>query len=355
MGFSGTVPAFIWVAIGIIVGHLLRIPLERVYETSSRPYQVTTGLAGTHKLENINTAVEKNSSFLPEDPSLQNKTTETTSELDRQLATYLPHLFTPSGSKDVQPDQINTTSSLPSNKGKYAIITAVVKTPAYWYNRPNRRASFFNMTYCLLRSARQNNSTLPFHLIYGGGLTDLELDSLRNLGYIINDFSNMSNFFQNIYHPVYSVYQAYQEKRLYLDPTIKGAVQGRKDGWATYFKYLTWTFTQYERVIFIDTDVIFHENPDQIFGVEELKGLEFQAFAETAKRNYVGLNTHLMYVKPDLETFRMILDTADRGQWIPYTNTEQDVLEWIYPPKLFTKVFKKQSIKHKHGQKSCIV
>ncbi len=54
-----------------------------------------------------------------------------------------------------------------------------------------------------------------------------------------------------------------------------------------------------------------------------------------------GLNSHLMIITPSQETFDEIITRAKQGEYIPFTNTEQDVLEALWMPRLFgtTQVF----------------
>jgi hypothetical protein len=63
--------------------------------------------------------------------------------------------------------------------------------------------------------------------------------------------------------------------------------------------------------------------------------LIFQAAAsETAKRGYMGINTHMMLLRPSLDVYALITANAASGHFIPYTRTEQDVLESLLPPSV---------------------
>lgn len=109
----------------------------------------------------------------------------------------------------------------------------------------------------------------------------------------------------------------------------------------------------------MDADVILQEDPMSMFTMKQFENVTFQAFRESAKRPYEGLNTHMMMVKPDVRVFRKIVERAKMGLYVPYTNTEQDVLEWMFPPELFTKLFdtgrdnRGLAVKHLHGAKHC--
>ena len=53
--------------------------------------------------------------------------------------------------------------------------------------------------------------------------------------------------------------------------------------------------------------------------------------SETAKRGYKGINTHMMLLRPSLDVYALIAANAASGHFIPYTRTEQDVLESLLP------------------------
>eukprot|EP00172_Hildenbrandia_rubra_P004405 Plantae.Rhodophyta-Hildenbrandia_rubra.ctg8835.p1 GENE.Plantae.Rhodophyta-Hildenbrandia_rubra.ctg8835~~Plantae.Rhodophyta-Hildenbrandia_rubra.ctg8835.p1 ORF type:complete len:304 (-),score=26.75 Plantae.Rhodophyta-Hildenbrandia_rubra.ctg8835:433-1344(-) len=237
----------------------------------------------------------------------------------------------------------NKFSTIP--KGN-AIVTSVVSTSDHY-----KKSSFFELLVCLKQSILEQNSTLNFHLIYGGGFNDSELQTLSSLGIIINNVTEMVPYFKSLYKPIYGVEEAVDHQRMFR----VGKVHDRRDGWATYFKFLAWTMVQYERVLYVDADVVFHENPDRIFKEKELENVTFQAFPEKNSRGYKGLNTHFMLISPSMTMFQTIVKRAREGLYLPYTNTEQDVLEWLYQPSMFTQKFsdEKIMINHTHGIKTC--
>lgn len=321
---SGVSKIAFWVFLEIFVGHTLRLP--------SFPSSWSSCAKCQYRLRS-----DFASDILPTVKS-------TGPQWDTVLRETLPQLF---GSEEKEQSALNRSDS----KGKYGLVTIAVGNPDYWQRKGREGDDFFGLLSCLKHSADRYDTTLPFHLIYGGGFNGSTLTSLRSLGYIIDDYSNMTSFFRQIHHPLFRAQEAFKQQRLF-----KPAVAlNRHDVWATYFKFLIWTMIQYEKVLFIDADVVLYENPERLFSEKNLRKLKFQAHSETRRRRYEGVNTHLMYVEPSLDTFKTIVDRADRGLYLPYTNTEQDVLEWFFLPRLFTGIFsdKRIALRHMHGKKEC--
>ena len=48
------------------------------------------------------------------------------------------------------------------------------------------------------------------------------------------------------------------------------------------------------------------------------------------QRGYVGLNSHLFFLQPSALVFRLLTDMATSGSFVPYTNSDQDVLETVF-------------------------
>ena len=53
---------------------------------------------------------------------------------------------------------------------------------------------------------------------------------------------------------------------------------------------------------------------------------------EDTWRDYKGLNTALMLITPAYTWFRQLVLMSRHGRWLPYTNTEQDVIESMMMP-----------------------
>ena len=58
----------------------------------------------------------------------------------------------------------------------------------------------------------------------------------------------------------------------------------------------------------------------------------FLATPERYKRAYDGLNTHMMYLQPNALILKLLRDKAKTGDFLPYTNTEQDAIETAFSP-----------------------
>ena len=117
-------------------------------------------------------------------------------------------------------------------------------------------------------------------------------------------------------------------------PTPASKLYARFDGWATLYKFYAWTLLQYEQILFMDSDVVFHENPEPALLDAATKRILFQSPAERAKRGYNGLNVHIFYLRPSMAIFSLLLGNAVQGHTMPYIHTEQDVLETVFPPVL---------------------
>ena len=64
------------------------------------------------------------------------------------------------------------------------------------------------------------------------------------------------------------------------------------------------------------------------------RSLVFQASTEVLGRAYRGLNTHLMLLHPSTDVFAILAANAALGHFVPFTLTEQDVVESTLPPNV---------------------
>lgn len=124
------------------------------------------------------------------------------------------------------------------------------------------------------------------------------------------------------YRPVFSEEQARREHRPWTQPT-----QQRRDGAATYYKFLAWTLAGYRRLLVVDSDTVLTESPDRFLTHQPPY---FAATPATDERSYRGFISHLMVLTPDAGMFGQILAKAASGQYLAYTNTDQDVLETMF-------------------------
>ena len=93
-------------------------------------------------------------------------------------------------------------------------------------------------------------------------------------------------------------------------------------------KFVAWTLITYERVLHVDADVTFHEAPDS-FLVSTAQTFVAKA-GRGNRQGYVGLNTHIMLLEPDMGVFLQLVQTASSAQYFAYTNSEQDVIEAFF-------------------------
>jgi len=111
--------------------------------------------------------------------------------------------------------------------------------------------------------------------------------------------------------------------------------QGRRDGAMTYYKFLLFNLTSVGQVLYFDADVAMLEDPSYILDsvstdVEIVATRE--GHQENTLRPYGGWNDHIMFVRPSERRFNNLVFRAKTGNYRPYTNTEQDVVENEFAP-----------------------
>lgn len=209
--------------------------------------------------------------------------------------------------------------------------------------------------YC---SARWAGSHLPFY-ITTSGINASGLRLLEDLGFQVHDSSDMEEQVkQDWYQPVFSKQEARDKGRLWIDPKTVARygvdaehALNRKDGWATYFKFLAWNNTGLDVALHVDVDVQFLGSPDAILHEFSERGGAFLATAEQGGRQYSGLNTHMMLLRPSSTVFSELVQKASLGDYAPLTNTEQDVLEWYFNVSDATRG-NMWSVPHKHNDET---
>ena len=126
------------------------------------------------------------------------------------------------------------------------------------------------------------------------------------------------------------------------------SVQQRQDGLCTALKFFYWNLTEYESITHLDTDVCLKEDiVPWILRMEE-DDMFFAATRERFDRSYDGLNTHVMFLRPSSRIFTLLQQKSEHGEFVPFTNTEQDVLETVFS----TAGSSVQMFSHEHS-KSC--
>ena len=109
-------------------------------------------------------------------------------------------------------------------------------------------------------------------------------------------------------------------------------VQHRTDAAGLSLKLLAWNLTQYPALLMVDSDVVFLEDPAPWLEKRVQEDEYFLAYRETFSRNYRGINMHLTFLRPAHQVYRILRDAAVGGNWIPYTNGIQDVIEEVFTP-----------------------
>ncbi|KAH8078144.1 serine/threonine kinase [Aureococcus anophagefferens] len=97
------------------------------------------------------------------------------------------------------------------------------------------------------------------------------------------------------------------------------AIQPRDDGAGTTLKFWAWALADFDGVVVADADGFMAEL--------HRRRAPFAAAAERGNRDYDGFNSHLFYARPSLDVFALLRDKAASGDFVPYTNTEQDVFD----------------------------
>ena len=180
---------------------------------------------------------------------------------------------------------------------------------------------------CSLRQLRSSISLVAN--VYG--FDKSHHSTLANMGYTVIDHSSVprSKF---ALRPLFEYNQAAWGRRW----PRGNFVQKRRDGTCTAFKLLAWNLTRYRRVLHADADVFFLSDPAP--WLHRHRNLQFAAINEylgnktnvARERGYDGLNTHLMLLTPSRAVVSILLANAVTGNFIPYTNSEQDVVESIF-------------------------
>mmetsp|Transcript_6624 Transcript_6624/g.9844 ORF Transcript_6624/g.9844 Transcript_6624/m.9844 type:complete len:669 (+) Transcript_6624:743-2749(+) len=167
------------------------------------------------------------------------------------------------------------------------------------------------------------------------GLNESDLKILQRF-WCVRDIgeSTIKKISDEFYRPVYTAQQAMESSRHWQQgmhsharngATRPDTAQNRKDGAATYAKFIFWSFADtYSKILFVDADVLFYQNPDPFlfFSTDY-----FLATNEIADRGFTGFNTHMMLLTPDPVIFKQLLLRAKYGWYLPNTNGEQDILE----------------------------
>ncbi|KAL1500144.1 hypothetical protein AB1Y20_012815 [Prymnesium parvum] len=164
------------------------------------------------------------------------------------------------------------------------------------------------------------------------GFNSMALANLTHAGYKVRDYSDEAP-------DQFAMVPRFTPKTLRRWPREpqSNKVQKRRDSVCTSFKFHAWDAIDYDGILLADTDVVFREDPLPWMRARLVENEYFHANSEIAYRNYVGINSHLIWLQPDRQIYRMLVDAAQLGNFIPYTNGDQDVIESLFTnhrPKL---------------------
>mmetsp|Transcript_6800 Transcript_6800/g.17848 ORF Transcript_6800/g.17848 Transcript_6800/m.17848 type:complete len:463 (-) Transcript_6800:253-1641(-) len=105
-------------------------------------------------------------------------------------------------------------------------------------------------------------------------------------------------------------------------------VQARRDYVCTSVKLFAWNLSAHSNVLLTDADLLLRDDP--LPWMESHRHEVFVGMAEGASRSYRGLNSRLAYLQPDTRLFELLRRAALSGNFVPYTSSEQDVLESFF-------------------------
>lgn len=115
-------------------------------------------------------------------------------------------------------------------------------------------------------------------------------------------------------------------------------VQPRLDGKCTAVKLTAWNLTEYDGILHQDSDVCLLEDPRPLMRSWKREGRYFGALVMPRRRagkrlekiQPQGFFTNVMYLQPNKMLFQLLRDKAASGDFRPFTNTEQDVLDTVF-------------------------
>jgi len=121
------------------------------------------------------------------------------------------------------------------------------------------------------------------------------------------------------------------EGRMY---PCEGRVQKRDDGRCTSLKLHAWNLTEYDGILAFDSDACLIEDPRPYLMRQYELGTYFAHSGREKKPTREGFNSHLFYFQPSRILYKLLTDMARLGDYYPFTNGEQDVLETVFPVHL---------------------
>lgn len=100
----------------------------------------------------------------------------------------------------------------------------------------------------------------------------------------------------------------------------------------TFDKLLLWGLTEYDKVVFLDSDMIVLDNIDELFYKSDLSAVQAGHFM---RKDWIRLNSGTIVFKPSLETMRHLKESirptieyhASKGESVG----DQDVINYCFP------------------------
>lgn len=117
-----------------------------------------------------------------------------------------------------------------------------------------------------------------------------------------------------------------------LDVDWKLITQNPSERWnSTFFKLQIFTLTQFEKIVFIDLDMIVMGNIDDLFQMPHMSGV---AAGNCAHPDWTRLNSGLMVIEPNLELYHQLIaclpDACRERLEIGAGFGDQDVINYQY-------------------------
>ena len=197
----------------------------------------------------------------------------------------------------------------PSGRERLALFATLVQTEDHY-----KEQNFVLDAMRLKCSADRLGTSLPFHIIYGGGLMESELTLLMRFGFIIEDYSKEVGFIKS--------------KCCELCPN-----QERRDGWATTFKLFAWKALAYDLVLHVDLDACFAgRSPEK--ALKDLQKLNI-TFLSDQSPSGPGWHSHIFALKPSMQKFKEMMNFT-LGTPRPYCS-EQDRLGDVFNTEVFAR------------------
>lgn len=169
--------------------------------------------------------------------------------------------------------------------------------------------------------AARATTHLPLFILTANLASNTQSD-LCNLGLNVIDATQFQP--QKVFHPMFDLTNTSWKDVVARKP------QSRTDGWKTAYKFMLWNLTVFDRIVYYDLDVILLGDP--LAFVNRCARWPFVTSVECGTRGYIGLNSHLMLIKPNSTIFDTLIAKSATSDYAVVTNTEQDVLEAYWCP-----------------------